>query len=39
MGVLSSFFAREGGEFAHKKLPWGFAPGGGGWSGLELTDT
>ena len=47
-GVLARFYRPGGGgfelflpgngEFAHQKLP-GFCPGGGGWSGLELTDT
>ena len=37
MGVLNSF-CPEGGEFAHQKNCPGVLPGGG-WSGLELTDT
>ena len=41
MGVLNSFFTRGWGIRLSKKLPGGFAHrgGGGGWSGLELTDT
>ena len=34
MGVLNSFFARGVGKSPIKKIAWG-----GGWSGLELTDT
>ena len=38
MGVLNTFLA-GGAEFAHQKNCMGVLPGGGGWSGLELTDT
>ena len=39
MGVLNSFLPGAG-EFAHQKnLPRVLSRGGGGWSGLELTDT
>ena len=37
MGVLNSFFARGVGNSPIKKIALG--GGGGGWSGLELTDT
>ena len=39
MGVLNSSFARGVGNSPIKKIDGGFARGGGGWSGLELTDT
>ena len=38
MGVLNSFFAQGVGNSPIKKTAQGFRPGGG-WSGLELTDT
>ena len=38
VGVLNSFYAREWGIRPSKKLSR-VLPGGGGWSGLELTDT
>ena len=38
MGVLNSFFARGMENSPIKKIARGFCPGGG-WSGLELTDT
>ena len=34
-----TFFVPGGGAFALSKNSPGFALGGGGWSGLELTDT
>ena len=37
-GGFEVFFARGGGEFAHQKVCRRGLPGGG-WSGLELTDT
>ena len=37
-GGFELFFARRVGNSPIKKLPRGFARGGG-WSGLELTDT
>ena len=38
VGVLNSFCPGSG-EFAHQNNCPGVLPGGGGWSGLELTDT
>ena len=40
-GGFELLFCSGGGNSirSSKILPWGFAGGGGGWSGLELTDT
>ena len=38
-GGFELFFAQGVGNSPIKKIALGFCPGGGGWSGLKLTDT